>query len=534
MTKRRLGCAVAALGVLTILTACQPSGGTTYYVSPSGEDTADGRSEASAWRTIARVNGADLGPGDVVRFEGGARFAGTLHLEASDGGTAASPVTIESYDGTATIDGGTGTAVFAHQVGGVRVRNLRAEGSGASSNTSEGIGFYNDLPGDVVLGGITVEDVDVSGFGTWGVILGGGAGRSGYRDVRFERVAVHGNGRGGLLTWGMTSAVHRNVYAGRITAYDNLGTADPARNSGSGIVLGNVDGGTVEHSVAYGNGGSNTLAGEGPEGIWAYDSNRVVIQFNESYGNRTGTTTDGGGFGLDQNTSNSVLQYNLSHGNAGPAVLLAQRADTTTHTGNVVRYNISYDDGRRGRAGAIELWGGIRSAELYHNTVYLPGPFVTGQRAVKVWNSSGAPGATHSVHFRNNVVVARGGTTPLLELGAGQVAGSVDLRFQGNDWWTGASSSRWMWGSTSYWSLTEWRTATGQERVGSTAVGRNVDPRLVAPGPTATGHRLQSSSPLVDAGLSLSQFGIDPGGRDHFGAPAPEGPAPDIGAHELR
>jgi hypothetical protein len=46
--------------------------------------------------------------------------------------------------------------------------------------------------------------------------------------------------------------------------------------------------------------------------------------------------------------------------------------------------------------------------------------------------------------------------------------------------------------------------------------------------------RLGSSSPMVDAGLDLSSFGIAAGGRDYFGGTAPRGARRDVGAHELR
>jgi len=40
---------------------------------------------------------------------------------------------------------------------------------------------------------------------------------------------------------------------------------------------------------------------------------------------------------------------------------------------------------------------------------------------------------------------------------------------------------------------------------------------------------------MIDAGLDLpARFGLDAGGRDFFGHPAPRGTNPDIGAHELR
>src|SRR5688500_3369375 len=45
-----------------------------FYVSPSGNDANDGRSPATAWRTIDRANGRNWNPGDALLFEGGQTF----------------------------------------------------------------------------------------------------------------------------------------------------------------------------------------------------------------------------------------------------------------------------------------------------------------------------------------------------------------------------------------------------------------------------------------------------------------------------
>src|SRR4051812_28944896 len=47
----------------------------TYYVSATGNDSADGRSAAHAWKTLARVNQKDFSPGDRVLFQGGKTFS---------------------------------------------------------------------------------------------------------------------------------------------------------------------------------------------------------------------------------------------------------------------------------------------------------------------------------------------------------------------------------------------------------------------------------------------------------------------------
>jgi len=68
---------------------------TTYYVSPSGSDAAAGTLEAP-WQTVSQVDRAELAPGDVVLFEGGATFSDATLMPASSG-TAAAPITFGSY-----------------------------------------------------------------------------------------------------------------------------------------------------------------------------------------------------------------------------------------------------------------------------------------------------------------------------------------------------------------------------------------------------------------------------------------------------
>lgn len=52
--------------------------GTVYYVSPEGSDSADGKSPGCAWKTIAKVNSAELSPGDAVLFCRGGEYRGKI------------------------------------------------------------------------------------------------------------------------------------------------------------------------------------------------------------------------------------------------------------------------------------------------------------------------------------------------------------------------------------------------------------------------------------------------------------------------
>ncbi len=74
--------------------------GVTYYVSPSGSDSNSGTSPSQAWQTVARVDRADLHPGDTVLFQGGATFPDQTLMPgwgSGTSGTAGAPITFASY-----------------------------------------------------------------------------------------------------------------------------------------------------------------------------------------------------------------------------------------------------------------------------------------------------------------------------------------------------------------------------------------------------------------------------------------------------
>jgi hypothetical protein len=546
MGLRRWSLALLAFGTVAAAFWLSPVGSAaqtasaTYYVSSSGNDFHGGTSPSTAWRTIARVNSAVLHPGDTVLFQGGATFTGLLYLGPGEGGTSSAPISLGSYGtGRATISGGTGTAISVYDVAGISIKNLIVVGSGAT-NTTDGISFYNDLGGNTKLPYILINGVDVSGFGDYGILIGAWNGASGFQNVTVTNSAIHDNARGGFSTYGppfqpaSPTYALANVYVGHVTAYNNRGVpTDANRNSGNGIVLGSVSGGTVERSVAHDNGALCPAHGCGV-GIWAYDSTVVSIQYNESYNNRTGSTVDGDGFDLDQNTSNSVLQYNYSHGNDGAGYLLYTGQSNSSWTGNTVRYNISQNDGRKNSYGSIFIGGRVYKTAVYNNTLYIaPAP-------------SGSPpafrilsvGSGNSV--RNNIVYTTGG----LRMVSSPAVSTAALVFQQNDYFTPSSTFKVVWGGTFYSSLSTWRTATKQEQLGSTQTGRTVDPKLTNPGgggtignadklATLTAYVLQTTTPLRDVGLNLSTFGIAMGGHDFYGVTVPTGTGPEIGASEV-
>ncbi len=526
----------------SLVVAATGAAATTFYVSPTGLDSASGTSPGTAWRTIARVNQATLAPGDRVRFQGGARFTGPLELAFGEGGTPAAPITFDSYStGRATIDGRDGTAVHVYDAGGIVFANLAIVGSGRTTNRGEGVDFFADLPGNTKLVFVRITSVEVSGFGDNGIAIGGWNGASGFEDVRVTGSTLHDNGRAGFVTYGppfdpqAPAYSNANVYVGHVRAYRNAGIRDDLdRSSGSGIVLGSVSEGTIERSVASDNGRLCRAAGCGA-GIWAYDSAGITIQYNESYRNRTAGLADGDGFDLDQNTSSSVIQYSYSHDNDGAGYLLFSARQNGSHTGNTIRYNVSQNDGRQNGFGAIMGDGFIYGDAIYNNVVYLSATSGGSAPVAALFPTVGA-----GITVRNNIFqVTRG--VPVV---AASASAPDALVFQQNDYFSPAGGLEVDWGAAVYTTLAAWRDATGQERLGPNATGFDVDPRLVRPGGGAaigdadrlaslSAYRLRADSPLLGVGLDLpGLFGTDTGGQDYFGVTVPTGSGPEPGASE--
>ena len=501
------------------------TGNVRYYLSPSGNDSAAGTSPATAWRTLARASRTVLRPGDRLLLQGGAHFAGELKLDSADAGNARDPVRVGTYGhGRATIVGHRQSGIVIYNTAGIRISGLNIIGRNALNSRYCGIILYTTRLGQRRLDGVTIKSMDVSGFGT-GISIGA-AHEAGFEHVSVTHSRVHGNLDAGLETYGPsvnfsgpTVYAHADIKISRVIAFDNLGDpADTTNNSGSGIVLGSVKHAAIVWSVAYHNGGNGGAPRQGPEGIWAYDSTKISIAHDLAYGNTSATNVDGGGFGLDIGTSDSVMQDDMAYGNKGPGFLLYGR-QPTAQSGNVVRFDISSGDAwTRGSAGGIQV-GGQYQAAVYQNTVVAGAP--SRLRHSSLWLGR----QLHSVTVRNNIFVADKEDSIVLSIHS---INKSHVLLQGNNYFAPASAFPFIWGKTSYASFDAWRSATGQENVRGRHSGFAVNPEFVGPvlgltrkaASTGAGFALRRDSRMRGAGLALTRlFGINPGSTDFSGKP---------------
>jgi hypothetical protein len=466
---------------------------TTYYVSPQGRNENPGTSPDTAWQTIAQVNRVNFRQGDRILFQGGATFTGSLAFDAQDLSTAADPITVGSYDT------GLGSGITVADASDFTVTDLTVVGSGYATNGGDGINFTVDLPG-VTRGGITVRNVDVSGFGQEGIHVTGVNGTSDYHGVSVTDSRTHDKGYGGLGVDAQKSPA--DVYVGHVRAYHNAGAG--IAKSGYGIYIAGATGVVAERSLATDNG---WLPGNGGEtgGIEAIGAHRVLLQHNEAYANRRGAT-DGDGVILDS-TTDSVMQFSYTHDNDGAGLFLgAENGQAATN--NVIRYNVSENDARAA-LGGIFVWQAVSNADIDNNTVFMGSSSRGSPAAIRL---TGFRGTT--AHVRDNLFVTTDGVPLVAYDGDG-----TDLLFQGNDYWSSGSAFAVQWLGTTFPTLHSWRVHTGQERLGGHAVGYRVNPQLINPGGGGTigdpdllntlkAYQLRRTSLVGYAGLDLSRLGV--------------------------
>jgi len=482
----------------------------TYYIDPAnGSDDNSGTRISSAWKTLEKAALQNYQAGDQVLLKGGQEFSGSLVFDSIKG-SSEKPFVISSFgDGKATILSGDSAAITFKNSRFIVFKNLSCKGSGRlNGNKTNGFDFISNT-------NLTIDSVEASGYLFSGIRINGGS------DIRITHAYAHDNGFCGIHVTSdrrgkddsKDKSIH-NVYIGYSVAENNPGCPVITDNhSGNGILIGGVTNGLIEYCEAMKNGWDMPRKGNGPVGIWAYQSDSVTIQHCYAHHNATSPEGhDGGGFDFDGGMTNSVMQYNLSVFNEGPGYGIFQYADAKEWHNNVVRYNISYHDGIKNGQCGILMWCDpvaipMKDFHAYNNTIV--NKFGYGVNFL--------PGHYENFVFENNLFLL---TEKSMEFTGGEFTGAS---FSNNLYWN------------TYHALNE--ILQPKVRLDSTAF--IVDPQLVLP----ESGDLEKLSPenintiksfrLSDSQLKAKGKNIDHnGGTDYWGNMVSGETNPGIGAFE--
>ena len=442
-----------------------------YYINTSGNDENTG-DKNHPFKTIAMINSVELHAGDSVLFEGGQAFKGTIFINNNESGTAGKPIIISSYGkGLAIINVVKEGGLEINGAKYIQVRNLHLKGAGRKDgNSSNGV-FINKCKH------ITIEGLDITGFQKAGLLVYSSS------QIAITHVHAYENGYAGISIEGEYGKKDtRQIYIADCLAENNPG--DPSNldnHSGNGIVVGHSRKVTIEYCVATNNGWDMPRIGNGPVGIWCYEADSITIQYCISYSNKTAKgADDGGGFDLDGGVTCSVIQHCLSYDNQGSAFGIFQYAGASPWHHNIIRNNISENDGAVSAAhAAVYIWNNsgdeeqFRNLSFYNNIVY---------------NTKGA--AIHyadeqskrkAFDFYNNIFVAKD------EIIKGKVSGDI---FSGNTWWSLVSGFN----IDSIKDFKTWAIKTGKEQKDGKITGGNNNPHFKNAGNTTLTdpHKLKS------------------------------------------
>ena len=508
----------------------------TYFISPKGDDSADGLSVRNAWKSIDKVNASTFQAGDKVLFEGGSTFYGNLVITSS--GTPEKPIGFSGYgQGRPVINIGKeeGTAITILNSDGLEIIGFEITSGyppevGVGRN---GILIDEKEPGRVfrhiVIKDNFIHDIwgQMGGTRLRSAAISGGVSRP-WRDSPvayvppvLEDVLIEGNriervDKVGISTNGIGKLRVRRNYM------DNLG--------GDGIIVGGSYRALIEFNEIHRSclrSGSLDLPGdsgwaEKGEGWWPHTAacwiircEETIMQFNEVYDTgRQIRNGDGFAYDFDFYCKRCLAQYNYSKENHGFLLLMYDIFE------NVARYNISEND----KTHLVQMQGSLKNDNniLYNNVFYVDHgvsdiEYFRGDYPDKAKNIDDL-----GAHFYNNIFYAAG-------QGSFRTAWSVGFAWDRtfDDTLKPNLPAGSLFLNNCYFG--PWKNGLPDDPKAIVA-----DPKFVAPGTGGTGlctlkgYMLSADSPCINAGLYMPGNG---GGRDFFGLPVNDG-HPDVGAFE--
>lgn len=358
----------------------------TYYVDALlGDDHADGRTQTTAWKTLARASQLKMKPGDQLLLRCGQEFLGQLDISGE--GTVEKRVEVGSYgEGAKPIVKGLDASKYAvrvHHSDYLTIHGLEIVNTG-SERLAGRTGILIEcmdygVSHDIVVSDLYIHDVNGSlvkdaGGGSGILIVNGGKSMASRFDgLTIADCHIKDCARNAMI-WSGYYTRQNWLPNLRVVVRGNLIEGVP----GDGIVPIGCDGALIEYNVMR-DCPDILPSDQAAAGIWPWSCDNTVIQYNEVSDHKA--PWDAQGYDCDYNCRNTLIQYNYSHDNYGGMVLVcdmgSERNYSIGNEGSIVRYNISIGDGMRPkttRAGmfspSIHIAGRVENTLIAHNILH--------------------------------------------------------------------------------------------------------------------------------------------------------------------
>jgi len=510
----------------------------TFYVSNYGNDQNSGLSEDKAWNSLKKVSAYIFKKGDVIQFRGGDLFKGNL-LFNNESGTDTEPIRITSYGlGRAVLRAEKEIGLAILHNGGFIIENIEIAGlydpdkdySKKYSKPYAGIQVFTYAKRKS--NKIIIRDCIIRNFKNNGISLGGDkVPQYGYTNIKIENNTIYDCGDIGIMLWGL---VYQDILVSGNKIFDIKGVNPHLHGfSGNGISLSHIYNAKVERNLIYNNGKYAFYSGGG---IVTGESRNINVSYNEIYGIKSNNTVDGDAIDFDNGSDSCIAEYNYTHQNDGASVLISGESNGTGSDNNIVRFNISKNDGLRNNLAAIKIYStaGAKNNRIYNNTIISTGIGKNTPVCFKI------QGPTTNTTVENNIFY----TVNFAMMINIDESRQNNLILRSNSYFANNTMFVVIMGKKSYKSFDEFVNATGQEKSGNDISGIFGDPKLRNPLTkrdtvnnaykidTLTAYKLNSFSPLINAGVKV-QLNFSPAETDFYGNPLSLETPPEIGASEF-
>ncbi|MFA9465549.1 MAG: right-handed parallel beta-helix repeat-containing protein [Velocimicrobium sp.] len=353
--------------------------GNYYYIdSENGNDSNDGISEQTPWKSLGKVNATTFLAGDTIYFKSGGSWSGMLHPKGS--GSSVADITIDRYgEGNKPIIRG-GGAEAAVKLDGQEywtISNLEVTNEAQERGIRQGIFVYGKADG--ITNGITIKNCevhDVTGenrrsmatyesmywnSGIYVSMPGRSTSTTHFNDVLIQDNYVHD-----VLTSGIRINQREDFIVDQHHTNVVIEGNTISRTGSDGMIVANCISPLIEYNLCYDAGAlGNSSETKIIAGLWTCGTDDAMFQYNE-VARTTLFQSDGTAFDTDWGTGGiTTFQYNYTHGNQGGFWLdCAGINKDPGHEKTVLRYNVSVDDD------SYVVRAGDQPTELYNNTFY--------------------------------------------------------------------------------------------------------------------------------------------------------------------